>query len=69
MEQKGKLVEAWVAICEKCGKELLMKFDNGTDMSRSQAKKLLTTEHGWQQSGYDKDWICNDCACELDSVW
>lgn len=61
MDNAGKLLEAWVVTCSKCERELVLHWNNGTHMSKSQATRLLTNEetHNWKEV---KDgWICPDC--------
>lgn len=65
MDNSGKLLEAWICTCGKCGTEINLYWDKGVDMSKSQAKHILTDdEHQWMETSR-YGWVCKDCAEEL----
>jgi hypothetical protein len=64
MENTGKLLEAWVCTCGKCGEEKFLNWSTGVDMSKSQAKHLLKSEDNQWIETDRYGWICADCAEE-----
>lgn len=64
MDNKGKLLEAWVATCAGCGEEIVLHWDNGIHMSKSQAKHILTDEKSWNWTETDDGWLCSDCRSD-----
>lgn len=60
LDSKGRLREAWMCTCFECGKEVVLSWEHGDDMSRSQAKHILHgEEYGWSE--VDDAWVCRDC--------
>lgn len=59
MDNKGKLLEAWIVTCSHCGDEKIFHWENGTNMSRAQASHLTLAE-GWEET--DDGWICDNCS-------
>ncbi len=59
MDNRGKLLEAWIATCAACGEECVLHWDNGTHMSKSQAMRIITIEEGWENTEFGL--ICPAC--------
>jgi hypothetical protein len=65
MTNQGRLIECWLVTCASCNFHATLSNENGTDMSRSQAKRKLIEGHLWVYNENDDLWYCDDCAEEL----